>query len=111
MNPAVVVIVAQLFFTASDLLARTYMPRYGFSLAAFTSGWFALYLLLRIPATLGQLYVFSRLELGSTMALFGAFSIVISAALGFLLLGEILTVPQYFAIMLAATAFIVLALT
>ena len=67
-------------------------------LSTFLSGWFLLYFLIRQVAMFGQLYVFSALQLGKTMALFGATSIVVVNALGILVLGEILSVQAYMAI-------------
>lgn len=63
---------------------------------------------MRTVAMFGQLYVLSRVELGKTMALFGALSIVLSAGLGFLFLREVLSIQVYIGIVLAVTAFLVL---
>ncbi len=87
------------------------MEKGGFVLANFLTSWFALYFLIRMLAMFGQLYVFTHVELGRTMALFGAVSIVLSNILGFLLLGELLTTTTYVGIMLAVVAFLVLAVT
>ncbi len=100
-----------MLFTTSDLLARTYMPKQGFALATFFSGWFVVYFLIRIVAMFGQLYVFTVIELGKTMALFGATSIILANLLGLLVLKEVLTPGEYAGIMLAVAAFIVLAIT
>ncbi|MDD3156254.1 MAG: hypothetical protein PHP14_02410 [Candidatus Pacebacteria bacterium] len=59
----------------------------------------------------GQLYVFTVIELGKTMALFGAFSIILANVLGLLVLKEILSPGAYIGVSLAVIAFIVLALT
>jgi uncharacterized membrane protein len=110
MNPAViVVIIAQICFTLSDLLGRWFMPTYGFTIQAFLQPWFAGYLFLRTVATFGQLYVFTAVELGKTMALFGATSIVLANALGLLLLNEVLTIGEYIGVVIAVIAFLVLA--
>jgi hypothetical protein len=66
------------------------MTKYGFKPAAFFSVWFGLYFLLRTVAMFGQLYIFTTIELGKTMALFGAVSIILSNLLGFLILKEVL---------------------
>ena len=89
-------------------MGRYYMSRYGFTLSTFTSLWFLVYMLIRIPATFGQLYIFSQMELGRTMALFGAASIVLSTVLAFLLFREVVTPTQYVGITLAILAFLVL---
>lgn len=109
--PIIVIIGTQLLFTTSDLLARSFMPRYGFSFAAFFSGWFFLYFLIRMIAMFGQLYVFTTIELGKTMALFAATSIVLANILGFLILKEVLSPAAYLGISFAIVAFLILALS
>ena len=109
-SPIVVLVGTQLVFTAGDLLARAHMRHKPFAIATFLSGWFLVYLLLRQVAMFGQLYVFSALPVGKMMALFGATSIVVVNVLGFLLLGEVLSMRAYAAIGLGVMAFILLAL-
>jgi len=105
----IIIICTQLLFTTSDLLARTYMPRQGFVLATFLSGWFLIYFSIRTIAMFGQLYVFTTVELGKTMALFGAVSIMLSNIVGLLVLKEVLPTGAYIGVSLAVIAFIVLA--
>ena len=107
--PIIVIVVSQLLFTTSDFLARLYMPKQGFALASFVSIWFAFYVAIRVIATFGQLYVFTSIELGKTMALFGAVSIILANLLGLLLLKEVLSPGAYAGITLAVIAFIILA--
>jgi uncharacterized membrane protein len=110
MSTALIVLIgSQIVFTITDLLGRHYMAKQGFHLASFMTGWFFVYAVLRTIATLGQLYVFTKFDLGRTAALFGAMAIVLSATMGFLILKEALSVQAYIGIMLAITAFIVLA--
>ena len=108
--PLLIIIGTQLLFTTGDLLARTYMPKQGFAFATFLSGWFLAYFLIRTIAMFGQLYVFTAIELGKTMALFGAVSIMLANVLGFLVLKETLSPRAYIGVTLAVIAFIVLAL-
>lgn len=108
--PVVVIIGTQMLFTASDLLARAYMPKQGFALTTFLSGWFLVYFSIRMIAMFGQLYVFTSIELGKTMALFGAVSILLANLLGFLVLKEVLSPGAYVGVTLAIIAFLVLAL-
>lgn len=110
-RPMIIIIVTQLLFTVSDLLARNYMPKQGFVLATFLSGWFLIYFSIRMVAMFGQLYVFSSIELGKTMALFGATSIVLANLLGFLVLKEVLSPGAYLGVMLAILAFLIIALS
>lgn len=87
------------------------MRQSGFHTATFISFWFAGYLLIRTIATVGQLYVFANTEVGKTMALFSAFSLVLVNVAGVLFLGEILPIRAYIGIMLALTAIVVISLS
>jgi multidrug transporter EmrE-like cation transporter len=87
------------------------MSKHGFAMESFLSWWFIVYFFIRIVAMFGQLYIFSSVELGKTMALFGAVSIIMANLLGFLLLKEVLTPAEYFGVSLVVVAFIVLAVT
>jgi len=109
--PITIIVGTQLLFTSSDLIARSYMSRLGFSTATFLSLWFVVYILIRTLATFGQLYVFSSIDLGKSMALFGAVSIVLANVLGFLVLKEVLSPTAYIGVTLAVVAFIVLVLS
>ena len=109
-SPLWILVGSQMLFTASDLMARAKMrDAGGFSAANLLSARFAFYMLVRTVATFGQLYVFSRVHLGKTMALFGATSIVLSNLLGLLLLGESLSAQAYVGVSLAVLAFLLLA--
>jgi multidrug transporter EmrE-like cation transporter len=110
-NPIVFVVFTQILFSLGDLLARANMKKYGFTLSAFISWWFLAYFCIRQIAMFGQLYVFSSLALGKTMALFGAVSIVLSSILGLLLLNEVLSVKTYIGVALSVSAFMVLAVS
>jgi multidrug transporter EmrE-like cation transporter len=57
----------------------------------------------------GQLYIFANVELGKTMALFGATSIILSNLLGLFLLNEILSPAAYIGLSLTILAFLILA--
>lgn len=102
-------VVGQLIFTASDLMGRYYIVKYGFSLANFLSLWFVVYWLLKILGIFCQLYVFTATKLGKTMVLFAAVSIILSNVLGYLFLHEILTAKEYAGVMLAIITFLILA--
>ncbi len=107
--PLIILVGSQILFSNGDLLARTFMRKYGFSVATFLSLWFAVYFTIRTTAMFGQLYVFTSVQLGKTMALFGAVSIVLSNVLGLLVLKEALSPASYAAVSLAVIAFVVLA--
>lgn len=106
-----IIVATQLLFTTGDLIARANMRGSPFAIATFLRWWFLLYFLIRQVAMFGQLYVFSALQLGKTMALFGATSIVVVNVLGILILGEILSVQAYLAIGLVVLGFVVLSMS
>ncbi len=110
MNPLIIVVASQILFSAGDLLGRHYMQQRGFHLTTFFSLWFLAYLSIRSVATLGQLYVFTHIELGRTMALFAVVGLILANLLGYLLLGEILKPIAYVGVMLAVLAFFLVAL-
>ncbi len=107
MNIILIIIGSQLLFTIGDLLARHNLQAQGFKFTTFIAWWFLVYVVLRSAATLGQLFVFTNMEVGKTMALFGASSLVLVNVLGFLILGEKLSLPIYFGIMLAVGAILI----
>ncbi len=109
-SPAFIIIGSQLLFSASDLMGRWAMKSQGFTVASFFTWWFLTYTVIRQIAVFGQLYIYSTMELGRTVALFGAGSIIIGNLIGFFLLKETLTVPVYVGVSLAICAFLALAL-
>lgn len=102
-------VLSQILFSVSDLLARANMPLYGFHATAFLKPWFAGYIVVRIVAVTCMLYVYTTVELGKTRAIFGAVSIVLANALGFWMLNESLSYREYAGVALAVAAFAVLA--
>ena len=106
-----ILIGSQLLFTTSDVMARMHMSRNGFHVTTFLSLWFLIYVLLRTAATFGQLYVFTNVEVGKTMALFGAASIILANVLGLLVLKEVLSPIVYVGVSLAVIAFLILAVS
>lgn len=109
-SPAFIIIGAQLLFSISDLMGRSAMKAQGFKLASFFTWWFLIYTVIRQIAVFGQLYVYSEMKLGRTVALFGAGSIIVGNLMGYFLLKETLTVPVYIGVSLAICAFLALAL-
>ncbi len=90
------------------MLARHNMKAGGFTISTFLSLWFVAYIVIRTAATFGQLYSFSQLEVGRSLALFSASSLVLVNVLSVLLLGEVLSVQAYVGVLLAVTAFTVI---
>lgn len=106
-----IVIASQLLFTTSDLMARHYMSTQGFKAATFFAWWFVVYVAIRTFATFGQLFVFTQIEVGKTMALFAASSLVLINILGVLILKEQLSISVYLGIALAVTAILIVGLS
>lgn len=109
-SPAFIIVGSQLLFSISDVIGRAAMKTHGFKPAAFFTGWFVLYTLIRQIAVFGQLYIFSAMDLGRSVALFGAGSIVIGNLVGFFYFREALSLPVYVGVSLAIAAFLALAL-
>lgn len=109
MPPIILIVISQGLFTCGDLLARSNLRSGGFELRTFCSWWFLLYTVVRTIATFTQLYVFANVQLGRSMALFGAASIVLSNVLAVLLLGESMSLGAYLGVSLAVAAFLCLA--
>ncbi len=110
-SPVLIIVGTQLLFTTGDLIARANMRHSPFAVATFLSWWFLIYFALRQVAMFGQLYVLSAFQLGKTMVLFSATSIVLVNILGVLLLGEVLSLRAYLAIGLVVFAFVLLSMT
>ena len=104
------VVGTQLIYSISDFMGRYYMARQGFRLGTFLTAWFLGYFVLRQVAMFGQLYVFTQVPLGKTMAMLGASSIVISNVLGLLFLKELLSPLAYAGVTLAVISFLIMAL-
>lgn len=62
---------------------------------------------IRTVATFGQLFIFTQMELGRTMMLFGASGLILANVLGLLILKEQLPLSVYFGVVLAVIAFLV----
>jgi multidrug transporter EmrE-like cation transporter len=109
-SPAFIIIGSQILFSISDLMGRSFMKSQGFTLASFFTWWFLIYTVIRQVAVFGQLYIYSTMELGRTVALFGAGSIIIGNLIGLLYLKETMSLPVYVGVSLAICAFLALAL-
>lgn len=103
-----ILIGTQLLFTCSDLMGRHFMKTQGFTAASFWTWWFLGYMAIRTVATMGQLWIFAHVDLGRTMALFAAASVVLSNVLGLLVLKEALSLTGYIGVTLAVITVLVL---
>lgn len=101
----IVLAVAQLAFTASDLLARAHLQT-GFTATNLLGWWLALYFGLRSLGVVGKIYVLSPAKLGRSAGLFAAVSVILSNTLGVLALAEVLTTAQYVGVALSIAALV-----
>jgi hypothetical protein len=109
-SPVFIIVGSQLLFSVSDYLGARAMKAQGFTPAAFFTWWFIAYTIIRQIAVFGQLYIYASIDLGRSVALFGAGSIIIGNLMGFFLLKNTLTLPVYVGVSLAICAFLALAL-
>lgn len=109
-SPALIIIGAQILFSISDVIGARAMKAHGFTAASFFTWWFFTYTVIRQVAVFGQLYIYANMDLGRSVALFGAGSIIIGNVMGFLLLKQAMTLPVYVGVSLAICAFLALAL-
>jgi multidrug transporter EmrE-like cation transporter len=93
-----------------DVIAKYNLNITGYKSVILISPWFFAYILTKVVATTAQFYVFSNFDLGKSMAIFGAISIILSNSIGFLLMSERLTVGGYVGVSMACMAFLVIAL-
>lgn len=109
MTPLVSVVIIQILFSASNVLARQQMRHQPWGMHLLTQPWLYLYFLMQLSGIILQLYVFTVFELGKTASLLSVIAIVTSVTLGWLVLGEKLSLLAYIAIVMAMIAFILLA--
>jgi len=108
--PAVVVLLfAQLIYSVKDLLARSLVKGGNFGAEVFQKPLFYLILVMHFTALMLQLYVLSEYQLSRAMTGFAVISIIFASVLGFIFLGEKITLPMYIAISLAFASLLVIA--
>lgn len=106
-RPIVIALVAQAAYSASDVLARSELRAAGFTLPNLLRAWLVLFLVLRVGALAGQMFVFATVDLARTAVLFGVGSILVANVLGVLLLREVLSVRAYIGVVVAIAAFVI----
>jgi drug/metabolite transporter (DMT)-like permease len=87
---------------------RSLVKNHNFGVALFSKPLFYLMIVLQIIGITLQLYILSSYTLSRTMTGFAVLSIIFSAVLGFLILGEHISSSMYLAIVLAFASFVVL---
>jgi len=110
MTPIIVILVTQLIYSSTDLLARAHLRGATFGPASFLQAWFIWYAVIRVASTVAQFYVFSKLDLGKTDTLFALAAIVFANILGLLFLKEVLSVKDYIGVVLAIIALVILSI-
>ncbi|HSX14978.1 MAG TPA: hypothetical protein VLE72_03710 [Candidatus Saccharimonadales bacterium] len=110
LSPIIVILITQLLFSLTDLLARANLKHAAFNVSTFVQPWFLWYAVARVVFTFAQFYVFTKVDLGKTVTLFAITGIVMANILGVLFLKEVLSVKDYFGVMLAILALIILSI-
>lgn len=103
------ILMSQGLFIVSDILARNYMQKLGFHAASFFTLWFAAYMLVRLVATMFELYVLTYTDLGRAFTLIAVTALVLTNLAGYLLFGEVYSIGVYIGIALAIVAFMLVA--
>ena len=106
----IIALLTQALFTTSDVLGRKYMNQYGFNFRGFFHPWFLTYIMVRVIASFGQLYIFSQVPLGKTMIIFGMMGLILANVIGVLYLNEVMNLKLYISLTLAIAAIIILLL-
>jgi len=109
MTNIIILVCSQILFTITDVMAHAYLRTHGFHLTSFLAPWFAIYVVLKIIATFGVLYILANVDLAKAMSLLAASSLILVNVLGVLMFQEILPVVEYAAVMLAILAFLIIA--
>jgi len=100
---------SQILFALGSLLARHFIKDHPItSVQSIMAAWFVVYLLIRLIATLMELFVLSRVNLGQTVALAGVVGLVTANLMGVFFLGEVLSWQAYFGIGFAIVAILLL---
>ena len=99
----------QIIFALASLLARSNTKGHPItSVRSIMATWFVAYLFIRLVATLMELFVLSRVDLGQTVALAGVAGLITANVMGVIFLGEVLSVQAYIGIGFALMAVLLL---
>lgn len=100
---------SQIVFALGSLLARSFTKGHPIvSVRNIMTIWFIEYLAIRFIATLMELFVLSRVDLGQTVALAGVAGLITANVMGVLFLGEVLSLQAYIGIGFAIVAILLL---
>lgn len=110
MSAIVVILITQLIFSLTDLLARSHLRNSSLGLSSFLQPWFLTYAVVRVTSTIAQFYVFTKIDLGKTVTLFAVAGIIFANILGVLFLKEVLSVKDYIGVILAIIALVILSI-
>ena len=110
MNAIIVILITQLIFSITDLLARGHLRSTNLGAASFLQPWFIWYAIIRVLTTGAQFYVFTKIDLGKTITLFSVAAIVFANILGVLFLREVLSTKDYIGVVLAIISLVILSI-
>jgi len=109
-SPIIVILITQLIFSGTDLLARGHLRSTNLGVSSFLQPWFIWYAVIRVASTAAQFYVFTKIDLGKTITLFSVAGIIFANILGVLFLKEVLSTKDYVGVVLAIIALIILSI-
>ncbi len=105
----IIIFVSQILFATGSLLARHFTKDNPVtSVQSIMAAWFFCYLFIRLIATLLELFVLSRVNLGQTVALAGVAGLITANLMGVFFLGEVLSIYSYAGIGFAIIAIVLL---
>ena len=103
-----IIVLSQILFAAGSFIARSATKGKTFTFHSMIAAWFVVYLLIRFVATILELFVLTRANLGQTVALAGVCGLITANVLGYFLLHETLNPLNYLGIVLAVGAIFLL---
>jgi len=103
-----IILGSQTLFAISSLIARSATKDQTFTARYVLTSWFITFILIRLVATLLELYVLTRVNLGQTVALAGVCGLITANLIGVVFLKEVLTPLNYLGIGFAIIAILLL---
>lgn len=100
----VLILLAQLIYSAADLGQRITAMRYGYGWHLLTKPLFLLILVIPAFGLMLQIFVLSRYEVSKTITLLGVFAVTITPLMGVLVLREKFSVTNWIGVVFAVVA-------
>ncbi len=104
--PLLLIFVAQLIYSTSDLFQKMIFNKVGFGLHLLKNVPFLAAMLLAISGFVLQRLALSRYDLSRTIVLFGVFAVIFSVLFGVIFLRERMTIINYLGVVFAILAIV-----